>query len=262
MVCLRVAEAYTLVMCFLLNGITCLFVLLFATNTIVAEEHVNAQPLGKLVYHDISISIEKETAQQALTFFEKDLNILMTILWQDGEKEGIDPKTPISVTLKNQPALIVLERIVVQLDPQGGAAWQLRHGALEVGRKSQLARRERQRLETYYIRDLLFTVRNFKAPELGNFDDGEQTESSQQAEINRIIDLIVKFIEPDLWEQNGGPCSITNYKKTLLIRAPDFVHRQINGYSYNPTKPENTRERKVLFSKGNSRVIVDRLPNR
>jgi hypothetical protein len=245
----------------LLSGIASLFVLLYSAKTVTGE-HVNAQPLGKLVYHDVSISIEKEKAQQALIFLEEDLSVLMTVLWKDGDKEGIDPKTPISITLKNQPALIVLERIVGQLDPQGGASWQLRHGALEVGLKSQLASRGRQRLETYYIRDLLITIRNFGAPELGNFGDGEQSESLKQEEINRIIDLIVKLVEPELWEQNGGSCSITNYKTTLLIRAPDFVHRQINGYSFKPTKPENVRERKVIFSKENSRVIVDRLPHR
>jgi hypothetical protein len=115
---------------------------------------------------------------------------------------------------------------------------------------------------------LLFTIRNFDAPNLGTFDDdgdrggNNAPDPSQQEEIDRIIDLIVKFIEPELWEQNGGPCSITNYKKTLLIKAPDFIHRQINGYSFLARQPSGVRERRVLYNKGGTRVIVDRLPLR
>ncbi|HIB02177.1 MAG TPA: hypothetical protein EYO31_10100 [Phycisphaerales bacterium] len=72
----------------------------------------------------------------------------------------------------------------------------------------------------------------------------------------------MKFVEPQLWEQNGGECSITNYKKTLLIRAPDFMHRQINGYSYLASQPEQVRQRRVLYSDSGTRVVVDRLPIR
>ena len=43
---------------------------------------------------------------------------------------------------------------------------------------------------------------------------GGTSEPKQEDEIEQIIELIVKFVEPTLWEQNGGECSITNYKKT------------------------------------------------
>lgn len=251
-------------------------------NSIAAsqvDEHVNARILGQLVYNDMTLTVEDENSKDVIEGFKEENDVLLNIYWQSDEGKGLDPTKKITFQLKNQPSLTVLERIVEQLDEDGNAAWQLRHGTLEIGLKEHLASVGRQRLETYYIRDLLFVVRDSNAPNLGTFDDdrggssgggnsgggnsgGGNSEGSQQEEIDELIDLIVKFIEPNLWEQNGGPCSITNYKKTLLIRAPDFIHRQINGYSFLPRKPEDVRRRRVLYNNDGTRVIVDRLPLR
>jgi hypothetical protein len=154
--------------------------------------------------------------------------------------------------------------VLAQMTDNQSATWQLRHGVLDVGLKLPLATRTAQ-LESYYIRDLLFKVRNFTAPELGTFDgDGyggvEDDPSSEEEEIEKIIDLIRTFVEPDLWEENGGPCSITNYKKTLLVNAPDFVHRQINGYEYEARMPIDARRRRVQYNGATVRIIVNRIP--
>ena len=233
-------------------------------------EHVNSNILGQLVYNDVSVKLNREPSRDVMEEFKNGLDIMLAVYWQSDEGKGLDPEREITLQLKNQPALTVLERIVEQLDEDGNAAWQLRHGVLEIGLKERLASVGRQRLETYYIRDLLFTIHNFDAPNLGTFDDEESggnagsgtPNQSQQEEIDRLIELIVKFIEPDLWEQNGGPCSITNYKKTLLIKAPDFIHRQINGYPFLASRPENMRQRRVIYNKNGTNVIVDRLPLR
>ena len=57
---------------------------------------------------------------------------------------------------------------------------------------------------------------------------------SKQDRIDRIIELITKFVEPDQWVENGGECTIDSYQDTLLVRAPNFVHRQVGGYPYTP----------------------------
>jgi len=276
-----------------------------------AEEHVNARALGKLVYNDLSVDFDRESAQTVMEDFEDRLGILMNVIWQDDDEDGLDPTVLITLVLPEQPAVNILERIVAQLDPEGNASWQLRHGALEVGLKSQLASRGRQRLETYYIRDMIFAIRDFDAPTLpapsgtgggsggsgggtggtgGGFGGGSggtggtggsggsgggtggtggsigggtaSPESDDEEEIEKIIELIVRFIEPDLWEDNGGTCSIDNYKKTLLIQAPDFMHRQINGYAFLASRPSNMRARRVIYNKDSLRVIVDRRPLR
>ena len=88
----------------------------------------------------------------------------------------------------------------------------------------------------------------------------EDDASSEEEEIEKIIERIRAFVEPDLWEENGGPCSITNYKKTLLVNAPDFVHRQISGYEYEARMPIDARRRRVQYNGATVRIIVNRIP--
>ena len=228
------------------------------------EEHPNARVLGQLVYTDISIDVEKIPAKIVIEQFEKDLDIDMNVYWATDTKKGLQEDALITLSLQNKPALVILERVLAQMTDNQSATWQLRHGVLDVGLKLPLATRTAQ-LESYYIRDLLFKVRNFTAPELGTFDgdgDGgvEDDPSSEEEEIEKIIDLIRTFVEPNLWEENGGPCSITNYKKTLLVNAPDFVHRQINGYEYEARMPIDARRRRVQYNGATVRIIVNRIP--
>ena len=229
------------------------------------EEHPNARVLGQLVYTDISIDVEKIPAKIVIEQFEKDLDIDMNVYWATDTKKGLQEDALITLSLQNKPALVILERVLAQMTDNQSATWQLRHGVLDIGLKLPLATRTAQ-LESYYIRDLLFKVRNFTAPELGTFDgdgDGggvEDDPSSEEEEIEKIIDLIRTFVEPDLWEENGGPCSITNYKKTLLVNAPDFVHRQISGYEYEARMPIDARRRRVQYNGATVRIIVNRIP--
>ena len=228
------------------------------------EEHPNARVLGQLVYTDMSIDVEKIPAKIVIEQFEKDLDIDMNVYWATDTRKGLQEDALITLSLQNKPALVILERVLAQMTDNQSATWQLRHGVLDVGLKLPLATRTAQ-LESYYIRDLLFKVRNFTAPELGTFDgdgDGgvEDDPSSEEEEIEKIIDLIRTFVEPDLWEENGGPCSITNYKKTLLVNAPDFVHRQISGYEYEARMPIDARRRRVQYNGATVRIIVNRIP--
>ena len=40
-------------------------------------------------------------------------------------------------------------------------------------------------------------------------------------------------MEPDAWDINGGEyATIRYYQGTLIIRAPDYIHRQIGGYPF------------------------------
>jgi len=44
-------------------------------------------------------------------------------------------------------------------------------------------------------------------------------------------------VEPDAWvERGGGDATIRYYTGTLIVRAPDFVHRQLGGYPF-ATRP-------------------------
>ena len=43
----------------------------------------------------------------------------------------------------------------------------------------------------------------------------------------------IETIEPDAWQVNGGDAaSIRYYQGTLIVRAPDYIQRQLGGYPF------------------------------
>ena len=61
----------------------------------------------------------------------------------------------------------------------------------------------------------------------------------QKAE--ELIDMIIESIEPMAWDQNGGSwATIRYYEGSLIVRAPDYIHRQIGGYP-RPLRPRPER---------------------
>ena len=242
-----------------------------------ARQH--AKILGALIYTDLSVSYDGEEAFGILKHLEDELDVLMQVYWQTKTLEGCDRSTAIFLTLKQKPALVVLERVIEQLSDDEAVTWQLRDGVLEVGFKSRFSKRTSQQAITYPISDLLYTVRDFdNAPDMGTGggtgggggsggtggsggigfgSPGADPKSlTKQERIDKIIELIMKYVEPLQWEQNGGECTITSFNETLIIRAPDFVHRQIGGYPFVPIRPESEKIRRVKYSNGWTTVRV------
>lgn len=248
--------------------------------------HPHAKILGALIYTDLSVSFDGEEALGIMRDLEEELGVLMQVYWETKKIEGCDRSATIFLTLKQKPALVVLERVVEQLSDGEEVTWQLRDGVLEIGLKSRFSRRTSQQTITYPIGDLLFTVRDFdNAPEMGTGGGaggggvgggsggaggsggvgfgapGADPESpTKQERIDKIIELITKYVEPLQWEQNGGECTIINFNETLIIRAPDFVHRQIGGYPFVPVRPVSEKIRRVKYSNGKTTVRVPGRP--
>lgn len=71
----------------------------------------------------------------------------------------------------------------------------------------------------------------------------ENREQHRRARAEEIITLITTLVEPGQWRDQGGDwAGIAYYDGLLLIRAPDFIHRQIAGYPRvePPESPEPT----------------------
>src|SRR5690606_24861250 len=70
--------------------------------------------------------------------------------------------------------------------------------------------------------------------EEGN-DDRQAQLRERRERAQEVIDLITQLVEPEQWIDNGGTGgSIRYYNGTLIINAPDYMHRGINGYPYWP----------------------------
>ena len=245
--------------------------------------HPHAKILGALIYTDLSVSFDGEEANGIMRQLEDDLGVLMQVYWTTKHLDGCERSAPIFLKLERQPALIVLERVIEQLSDDEETTWQIRDGVLEVGLKSRFSKSSSHRTITYSIGDLLFIVRDFdNAPEMGTGGGGtggaggggnsgginfgtpgaDPDSLTKQERIDKIIELITKFVEPLQWEQHGGECTITSFNEMLIIRAPNFVHRQIGGYPFVAVRPESAKKRHVKYSSGRTTVRVPGRPSK
>ena len=100
----------------------------------------DAELLGALVYTDMSVQFEGETAQEVLSHIKDELGLLMQIYWETERAEGFERDFPVHLTLKDQPALVVLERVLEQIGDMEDSTWQFRDGVIEVGCKTRFAK--------------------------------------------------------------------------------------------------------------------------
>lgn len=189
---------------------------------------------------------------------------LEPIYLDDSGYEGIDPETVLTIKATDMPALSLLERVLSRAQqierPASNYTWQFTDtGSIEFGPRSVMNRN--QVVELYDISDLMFTVPDFdNAPE---FDLSSALQSSQgggggtspfqttgqttddlptEDRVQRLINLIESTVEPEQWVNNGGDgASISMFGTSLVITAPDYVHRQINGYSFWPARLQQVR---------------------
>lgn len=252
---------------------------------------VEARILGALVYTDITAEFNNTELRNVMQFLKDSTGVNMAIRWlSDSIAEGLDPELPITMSIDHQPALDVLERILDASAMEGEElSWQLHHGILEVGPKNWLGRRSAQVIRTYDIENLIFEIPNFdNAPtlDLGNFgggggglggggvggglgggggtggggggNPGSLSPTDEEERIETLIQLIVDFVEPTAWNRNGGSwASIREYRGSLIIRAPKFVQRQLEGYPFEPIPPAgSTSNRSLSYEQDGISVIV------
>lgn len=181
---------------------------------------------------------------------------------------GMDPATEVTIKVKQVAALTVLERVLARAQRAQGLGeeytWQFTDdGSIEFGPKSELNRHKR--LEMYEIADLIYIVPDFdNAPEFDlqsavqaaggggggstqspfNSGGGQDVEiKSLKERADSLIDLLTSTVEPDQWGQLGGDgATIKLYNQSFIVTAPDYIHRQIAGYSFWPARLQQVRK--------------------
>ncbi|MCH7601831.1 MAG: hypothetical protein IIB54_03595 [Planctomycetes bacterium] len=242
--------------------------------------------LGVLLYSDITVSYEDSPARDVFKHLAEELQINIIGRYSDDRSSpgrGIDPDTPITLSVEETPALAVLELVLEQCGNLEPVTWQFRRGFLEVGTIDRLSRRSARVVRVYPIDDLLFEAPRFTdAPSLdlvdayrhgylpyglpygsgvgggagGTITPGrpgggslypysQSPQEAKQAKAQEIIEAIITQIEPAAWINNGGEyATIKYFDGALIVRAPDYIHRQIGGYP-KPLKPKPAAEEVV-----------------
>ncbi|MEQ8850477.1 MAG: hypothetical protein RIB32_01695 [Phycisphaerales bacterium] len=183
----------------------------------------------------------------------------------DRNDSGFDPEWIVDMNVGDTTGLELIERLITRansdLDPISEFEWQMtEYGAIQIGPKERLNRT--RRTVVYDIHDLLFEIPYFdNAPEFdlntvlqssgtggggqspfggGNNQNDDRENREERAQ--QLIDLIQNTVEPDQWIDLGGSAaSITYLPENLIVTAPDYVHRQIEGYRYWPKRLQNAR---------------------
>ncbi len=217
----------------------------------------------------ITLDVEDQPLEDIINFLMDYTEAQIEPVYLDGiASTGMDPDTLLSLRVTNVPAITVLERILKKAERIEGIGeeytWQFTDiGSIECGPKTVL--NENQRIELYDIADLIMVVPDFdNAPQFniqssGGSSGGQSPFSGGGTQIQlesgadrsqRIIDLIQTSVEPDQWANAGGDgASLTVYGTSLVISAPDYIHRQIVGYDFWPARLHTIR------AKGDQRWI-------
>ncbi len=211
------------------------------------------------LHKNVEIDLTDSRLEDVLVFIAQYADLDLEPLWvtDQGAISGLDKETRITLSVRNETVLSLLERVLERASNQLDAAtWQFTPaGGVQIGPKSRLNRAAAVKI--YDIQDLTFVVPDFvDVPELdldtvlqqasqrgggggggGLFNDpnmqalGEREEASAQ----RIVDILLQTVEPEQWIQNGGDgASVQFLHGNLIIRAPDYIHRQIAGYPFWP----------------------------
>ena len=223
---------------------------------------------GTLVYTVLSVDHKATPARAAFKSLEADLRIPFIVRYADDPLgHGIDPETPIMLQMQSRPALEILEAMLAQCGtPTDPCTWQLRKAFVELGTKMRLSLAAARTTRLYDIVDLKMHIPedpyDRAQPDIGALD---------------VIQKICENVEPGVWDYGqttgqepatpgwSAPVSraaetapapkpsapgragryvppakiaiIRYWRDVLIVHAPDYKHRQINGYP-DPIRPD------------------------
>ncbi len=199
-------------------------------------------PTTLSVYRIIShIRFDNTSARQALNNIAVRAQLNLMVHWTILENAGIDPDTPITLNLTNVSAYRIMKYIVAELEGDNELITEITSSYIRITTKEHA--NKQTVVKVYTIDDLVLVVPDFHAPSFDisntseggedfSFDNNTEDDNNQiltSTDIgNNIADVIRNSIEPEIWEANGGIYGrITYHRGRLIIRAPQYVHKQI-----------------------------------
>ncbi len=214
-----------------------------------ADERASAETLGRLLMLRVGVDVEEVPARRAIDLLARRAGINVVARWTSERVEGMDPLAPVTVRLEDEPVLTVLEAILAQMEAAGDErlTWQLGRGWLEIGPVSWLGRPSARTTRLHDVASLVIDAPYFASPPLGAAPSFATTSYSFEGYTDRrkpeevadeLMEVIRASIEPDAWRANGGDVASIRFLRTsLVVGAPDYVHRQIDGYPFRPIPP-------------------------
>jgi hypothetical protein len=203
----------------------------------------------------ITINFQDQRLEDVIDFIGEMSGARIEPMWiDDRHPDGLDKDELITLQVQDVPLLTLLERVLEQAQSDFSEnTWQLtKTGEIQAGPKERL--NKYKRVEIYDINDLLLILPNYdEVPDLdlqsvlqsnqggggqSPFRDDQQQDldlPTKQERAEEVEDLVLALVEPEQWLDNGGNGgSLRYWQGTLIVNAPDYMHRAMNGYPYWP----------------------------
>lgn len=225
-----------------------------------SEAQAKRETISRML-RPVSISFDNQRLEDVMSFIEQLTGADMEIMWLDERNpDGLDKETLVTITVKDVTALTLIEKVLAKAQADslgGGNGWQMSDtGAIQIGPKPRL--NAYRRVEIYDINDLLIEIPDYdNAPEFDlsqvlqanqggggggqspfqNTNDEDQITVPRSERAEELKELITELVEFDQWVDNGGDAaSIRYWQGSFIVNAPDYVHRQLGGYSWWPSR--------------------------
>jgi hypothetical protein len=209
----------------------------------------------------ITVNFTDQRLQDVIAFIADYTGAQIEPLWADDRNpDGLDKDRTITLRADNISVLRLIDKVLQKSsDGFSEATWQMADtGEMQIGPKSRL--NKFRRVQLYDINDLLMEIPEYAdVPRIDlqsvlqsnsgggggqspfqNAQDNNQNQrrtTERKEKSQEIIDIITQTVEPEQWVDGGGTGGTIRYwQGTIIVNAPDYMHRQINGYPYWPSR--------------------------
>ncbi len=194
------------------------------------------------------------TLRDVVEEIDLQTSVDLVVHWDDfGRGDGLDPNQLLEIRLRQTPSLRrLLDLVVRRASTLEACAWNISEsGYIEIGTKEALNQSRYTRV--YPVGDILIETPDFEnSPQidfesvLGSadgiigdwiFEDEDEEDRSEREDRlknmspgERLAELIRSLIETDQWQVYGGEGGSIRFHEptqSLIIDAPDYMHRQI-----------------------------------
>jgi hypothetical protein len=229
-----------------------------ATSGIVSSGTPSRDTLSRVTTKRITVDFQDKRLEDVINFIRDASGADLDPLWIDSQHDqGLDKERIISLKVENQPVMLLIEKVMERAgDGATQATWQMSAtGAMQLGTKDRL--NKDKRVEIYDIADLTVDIPDFRdGPKIdlqqalqasqrgggggqspfrdqGNDQADQQRANERKQRTDEIARLVRDIVEPEQWIENGGNGgSMQIHGNTLIVNAPDYMHRGLNGYPY------------------------------
>lgn len=192
---------------------------------------------------------ERVPLASALAYIGKAAGVQIDPDWKSLETVNIEPSTQVNMSLGEQPAKVVLERLLKQVskDRFNKADFAVNDGIVAVG--SADAIKQQTVTVTYPIADMLLFAPDYTdipvldlESKIGNKaakrvaandpfkGDRKATVPDKKERIHQIVTVLQQGVDADSWKENGGDVgSITELNGLLVITNTAKNHKEITG---------------------------------